>query len=153
MFSLPIGSTKYASNDTALLPLSPARIRRRELSCVHRLTNVVVVDYPQHSGDAADGSLTRMPICLMAARAPYSDGDRSLPCPSSSVSRSCCPVSYSNRYIDRSYTGGMRMLSEHAKERSLQHQSGRVERVLRQQSKNVNDAERKCGLFSEAEWA
>lgn len=59
---------------------------------------------------------------------------------------------YSYRYIDGRYTGGMKMLSEHAKGRACDINQEKRNVVSVSQPKNVSDVAHKCGLFSGAEW-
>lgn len=59
---------------------------------------------------------------------------------------------YSYRYIDRRYTGGVKMLSEHAKGRACDINQEKRNIVSVSQPKNVSDVAHKCGLFSGAEW-
>ena len=60
---------------------------------------------------------------------------------------------YSYRYINRRYTGGVKMLSEHAKGRACDINQEKRDVVSVRQPKNVSDVAHKCGLFSGAEWA
>ena len=60
---------------------------------------------------------------------------------------------YSYRYIDRRYTGGRKMLSEHAKGRACDINQDKRNVVSVRQPKNVSDVAHRCGLFSGAEWA
>ena len=59
---------------------------------------------------------------------------------------------YSYRYIDGRYTGGVKMLSEHAKGRACDINQEKRNVVSVSQPKNVSDVAHKCGLFSGAEW-
>ena len=57
---------------------------------------------------------------------------------------------YSYRYINRRYTGGVKMLSEHAKGRACDINQEKRDVVSVRQPKNVSDV---AQLFSGAEWA
>lgn len=59
---------------------------------------------------------------------------------------------YSYRYIDGRYTGGVKMLSEHAKGRACDINQEKRNVVSVSQPKNASDVAHKCGLFSGAEW-
>ena len=56
-------------------------------------------------------------------------------------------------HIDARYTGGVKMLSEHAKGRACDINQEKRNVVSVRQPKNVRDVAHKCGLFSGAEWA
>jgi len=60
---------------------------------------------------------------------------------------------YSYRYINTRYTGGAKMLSEHAKGRACDINQDERNVVTVRQPENTSDLAHKCGLFSGAEWA
>lgn len=117
---------------TTTVSVEPWHINNMSLLVVHTPDNTL-------KGAVATKHVSKF-VCLLNALIEQGYPIKSLGC-------------YSYRYIDRSYTGGVKMLSEHAKGRACDINQEKRNVVSVRQSKNVSDVAHQCGLFSGAEWA
>ena len=116
---------------TTTVSVEPWHINNMSLLVVHTPDNTL-------KGAVATKHVSKF-VCLLNALIEQGYPIKSLGC-------------YSYRYIDRSYTGGVKMLSEHAKGRACDINQEKRNVVSVSQPKNVSDVAHKCGLFSGAEW-
>lgn len=117
---------------TTTVSVEPWHINNMSLLVVHTPDNTL-------KGAVATKHVSKF-VCLLNALIEQGYPIKSLGC-------------YSYRYIDRSYTGGVKMLSEHAKGQACDINQEKRNVVSVRQSKNVSDVAHQCGLFSGAEWA